>query len=120
MASRMRSFREETNDSYQQKSSVQTRSTMARKKALASVIPSTTTRDSAPDVVPSSEIETYEAVKVNNANLTELKIALDDAVRRVSRPLDKQYLLSDPFRLVYPVLLPSGPIQDTAHSHRRA
>jgi hypothetical protein len=56
---------------------------MARKKASA---PSTTiTAKEATVTIPEvgTATEALDAVKVNNANITELKIALDDAVRRV-------------------------------------
>lgn len=62
---------------------------MARKKAVSASATSDTEETQAINVVEpvvraNATTEALEPVKVNNANTTELKIALDDAVKRVS------------------------------------
>lgn len=65
---------------------------MARKKAGQTANASITTTpgpeenvlESTPTTLPVAITTPLDPVKVNNANLTELKLACDDAVRRVS------------------------------------
>ena len=72
---------------------------MARKK-LASAASSSALESSDTQAVPAAEpvltvdvvTEALEVVKVNNANVTELKIALDDAVKRVRLHVTSAFL----------------------------
>ena len=70
---------------------------MIKEKEKDTEVESTTSRSSTSALLAPSSTTEREEVKVNNASITELKHACDDALKRVSRPASPLFVLLFPF-----------------------